>query len=137
MVSSVRQGCCALSVLIVDDDADAAESLAWILKADGHEVHVALDGPAALLTAGEFWPDVVFLDLAMPRMDGFEVASRLQQQAGIKTKPLLIAISGYARDIDRVQAHAQGFLFHFVKPAEPALIQALLHTFAEQRAAQL
>jgi len=128
----VRQGCRALSILIVDDDADAAESLAWILQADGHDVHVALDGPAALLSATEFWPDVVFLDLAMPRMDGYRVASLLQEQAGAKPKPLLIAVSGYGADADRLQSNAHGFQFHFVKPAEPALIQALLRVYAER-----
>jgi two-component system CheB/CheR fusion protein len=133
MSTGVRQGCRALNVLIVDDDADAAESLAWILKGDGHEVHVALDGPSALRSAADSWPDVAFLDLAMPGMDGYRVASLLQQQAGTRSLPLFIAVSGYGTDSDRMRSHAHGFLFHFLKPAEPAIIQALLQSYAEQR----
>src|SRR5262249_2694853 len=83
-------------VLIVDDNADAAESLAMLLRSAGHQVMTAHDGPAALKTAEAVRPDAVLLDIGLPRMDGYEVARRLRGQLGL-TEALLVAVTGYGQ----------------------------------------
>ncbi len=102
-------------VLIVDDDADNGEMMRSVLAARGHQVRVALDGPQALEMARAEVPSVVFLDLGMPGMDGFEVARRIRQLAGCQAVPL-VAVSGYARESDRQQALDAGFSDHLPKP---------------------
>jgi two-component system CheB/CheR fusion protein len=115
----------SLRVLVVDDNVDAATTLASLLEKDGHDVRRAHDGPGALLEADAFCPDAVVLDLGLPGMDGFEVARRLRLRA-TDTKPLLVAVSGYGRDEDRRRARVAGFDHHLIKPAElSALRQAL------------
>jgi signal transduction histidine kinase/CheY-like chemotaxis protein len=112
-------------VLAVDDNVDAVESLAVLLSLQGHEVRTAHDGPAALETALAFRPEVVFLDIGLPGIDGYEVARRLRAQEGLKTA-LLVAVTGYGQEEDRHQAGEAGFDAHVVKPADPAVLQALL-----------
>jgi two-component system CheB/CheR fusion protein len=102
-------------ILVVDDEKDAAELLAELLARHGHESRVALDGPSAVEAARTFQPDVVLLDLGLPRMDGYEVAQRLREQQG-ETKPLLIALTGYQRDGDRIRQ--AGFDRHMIKPPD-------------------
>jgi CheY-like chemotaxis protein/two-component sensor histidine kinase len=115
----------ACRVLIVDDNADAAECLAVLLGTQGHEVRTAQDGPAALRTAEAFRPEVVFLDLGLPGMDGFEVARQLRRQA--ESRPMrLLALTGYAHEEDRRRAREAGFDAHLVKPADLATLQQLL-----------
>jgi signal transduction histidine kinase len=112
-------------VLVVDDNLDAAESLAMLLKVEGHEVRTASDGPAALDVAATFRPEVVFLDLGLPRMDGYEVARRLRAQpnaAGV----LLVALTGYGQEEDRRRSEEAGFDAHLIKPADPEAVQQLL-----------
>jgi PAS domain S-box-containing protein len=112
-------------VLLVDDHADTAESLAMVLKAEGHEVRTAPDGATALEVAGAYRPEVVLLDIGLPRMDGYEVARRLRAQAG-PTRVLLIALTGYGQEEDRRRAAAAGFDAHLVKPADLTTLRALL-----------
>jgi CheY-like chemotaxis protein len=112
-------------VLIVDDNVDAAEMLALWLRTEGHEVCTAHDGARALQEAQAFGPEVVFLDIGLPRMDGYEVARQLRQLAGPK-RPLLVALTGYGQDEDRRRAEEAGFNAHLVKPADPAALQELL-----------
>src|SRR5262249_10897416 len=103
-------------VLVVDDNVDAAETLASLLRLEGHKVRVAYDGTTALAAAAES-TDIVILDLGMPLMDGFEVARRLRKR--LKTKDcLLVAISGWARENDRRRCCQAGFDGHLPKPVE-------------------
>jgi PAS domain S-box-containing protein len=119
-----RRAAAPRRVLIVDDNVDAAEMLALLLQTEGHEVRTAHDGPAALRSAETFNPEVVFLDIGLPRMDGYEVARLLRRQ---ERKPaLLVALTGYGRDEDRRRAEEAGFDAHLVKPADPAALQGLL-----------
>jgi PAS domain S-box-containing protein len=112
-------------VLVVDDNADAAESLAVLLRLEGHEVRTAHDGPAALEAARGFRPEVVVLDIGLPRMDGYEVARRLRAEAGL-ADALMVALTGYGQEEDRRRAEAAGFDAHLIKPADPAALQGIL-----------
>jgi two-component system CheB/CheR fusion protein len=112
-------------VLVVDDNADAAECLAWVLRARGHEVCTAHDGVAALEAARGSRPEVVLLDIGLPRMDGYEVARRLRREPGLE-KVLLVALTGYGHEDDRRRSRAAGFDHHLVKPADPAELTRLL-----------
>ncbi len=111
-------------ILVVDDNRDAAEMLAEILRARGHAVEVAFDGPSGLERAATFSPELVFLDLGLPVMDGFEVARRLRQMpfaADLK----LVAITGYGQESHRAATAAAGFDHHLVKPVDPEVTLAL------------
>jgi CheY-like chemotaxis protein len=112
-------------VLVVDDNADAAESLAVLLRLEGHEVCTAHDGAAALEAARGFRPEVVVLDIGLPRMDGYQVARRLRAEVGL-TEALVVALTGYGQEEDRRRAEQAGFDAHLVKPADPVVLQGLL-----------
>jgi CheY-like chemotaxis protein len=114
-------------ILVVDDNVDAAESLAMLLGHMGQDVRVAHDGLAALKTVQVFRPQLVFLDLGMPGMDGFEVARRVRKQFG-REKPVLIALTGWGQDEDRRRTRESGFDDHLVKPVEPQTLQQVLLT---------
>lgn len=105
------------SILIVDDNIDAAESLGEFLKASGHKVHVAHDGPRAIKEAARVRPEVVILDIGMPTMDGYQVAQCLRMELEL-TSSLLVAVTGYAQERDRVSAEKAGFDYHFAKPLD-------------------
>lgn len=114
-------------ILVVDDNADAAHSLALILRSHGHEVAEAHDGPSALAEAQQFQPNVVVLDIGLPQMDGYEVARRLREQ--FFGRPLrLIAMTGYGQEEDRRRSVAAGFDCHLVKPVDPHELERLLTT---------
>jgi PAS domain S-box-containing protein len=115
----------ARRVLVVDDSPDAADSLALWLKIEGHEVRTAPDGPTALEAAAAFRPEVIFLDIGLPRMDGYEVARRLRGQLGLRDATL-IAVTGYGQEEDRRRAEEAGFDAHLVKPADPEALERLL-----------
>jgi PAS domain S-box-containing protein len=112
-------------VLVVDDSRDAVESLSLLLKLEGHEIQSAHDGPAALEAARRFRPQVIFLDIGLPGMDGYQVASRLRQQPELDGA-LLVALTGYGHADDRRRAEAAGFHAHLVKPADPEVLHRLL-----------
>jgi CheY-like chemotaxis protein len=112
-------------ILVVDDNADSADSLALLLGIWDHDVQTANDGPAAVRAAEKFRPDVVFLDLGLPRMNGFEVARELRKLPGL-AGVALVALSGYGREEDRKQTRQAGFVQHLVKPVDPDEIKALL-----------
>jgi CheY-like chemotaxis protein len=86
---------------------------------------VAYDGPTALLVARVFRPQVVLLDLGMPRMNGYEVARRLRHKPGLRPARL-VAVTGWGQDADRRRSAAAGFDYHLVKPVEPSIAQTLL-----------
>jgi len=113
------------SVLVVDNNRDAADSLALLLRLIGQEVRTAYDGPTALDLARERPPDVVLLDIGMPGMDGLEVARRLRQDLGLK-QALLVALTGYGREEDRQRSQEAGFNAHMVKPADVRALESLL-----------
>jgi CheY-like chemotaxis protein len=112
-------------VLVVDDNADAAESLALLLRLSGHQVETAHDGPAALAAARVHRPEVVLLDLGLPGMDGYEVARRLRAET-VADDIFLVALTGYGREEDRRRSHAAGFHRHLVKPVAQADLHDLL-----------
>jgi CheY-like chemotaxis protein len=112
-------------LLVVDDNKDAAVSLAMLLRLQGHEVRVAHDGPSALELATSYHPDMVFLDIGMPGMDGYEVARRLRQQPGLENT-VLAALSGWRQQEDRRRSKEAGFNHHLVKPLEPKALDELL-----------
>jgi CheY-like chemotaxis protein len=118
-----------VNVLVVDDNPDAAESLALVLGRAGHAVRVAGDGLAALDAAREARPDVVLLDLGMPGMNGFEAARRLREDPAARPA-LLVAVTGWASDDDRRRTQAAGFAHHLTKPADPEQVLALVGEFA-------
>jgi CheY-like chemotaxis protein/two-component sensor histidine kinase len=105
-------------VLVVDDNVDSAESLVTLLRMFGHEVQMAHDGIAAVETAARFRPDVVLLDIGLPRLNGYEVAQRIRQEPwgpGV----VLIALTGWGQEEDRRRSKDAGFNFHLVKPVDP------------------
>ncbi|WP_439627070.1 PAS domain S-box protein [Gemmata sp.] len=112
-------------LLIVDDNRDAADSLAVLLELQGHEVRVAHNGPAALEVTKGYRPDVVFLDIGMPGMDGYEVARRLRQQPGLENV-VLAALTGWGQKEDRRRTADAGFNHHLVKPPEPKAVAGVL-----------
>ncbi|MEJ7929982.1 response regulator [Ramlibacter sp. AN1015] len=121
-----RAGTGGLNVLVVDDNEDAAESLATILQMDGHVARVAHDGQQALALAREFGPQVVFLDIGMPGMDGYQVARTLGQQHPGASRPVLVALTGWGAPDDLARARDAGFDHHLTKPAEIADVERLL-----------
>src|SRR3954469_13716392 len=114
-----------LRVLVVEDLADASETLAMLLRLEGHDVWVAADGPAALRLAGECDPDVVLLDICLPGFDGWEVARRLRGQP-LRKRPLLVAVTGYGRECDQQCSAEAGIDLHLVKPVDPEALLGLL-----------
>ncbi|HQZ69245.1 MAG TPA: ATP-binding protein, partial [Planctomycetaceae bacterium] len=121
----------ALKVLVVDDNVDTVLSFSMLLKAAGHDVRTAHDGPAAILAAVDYRPDVVLLDIGLPGLNGFEVAKRLRQDPAFK-KVVLIALTGYGQDSDRLTSLQAGFNHHLVKPARLAQLQQILATVSKQ-----
>jgi two-component system CheB/CheR fusion protein len=115
-------------VLVIDDYQDSADSLAMVLRLNGHEVDIAQDGASGLESADANWPDVVILDIALPTMDGFEIAKRLKSKSTGKSKPLLIAVTGYGDDALMLRCKAEGFDRHILKPAD---LNDLLKSIAE------
>jgi signal transduction histidine kinase/CheY-like chemotaxis protein len=112
-------------LMVVDDNQDAANSLATLLRLQGHEVRVAYTGAAALETALDHRPDVAFLDIGMPGMDGYEVARRLRRQPGLEGV-LLAALTGWGQKEDRRRTADAGFDHHLVKPPDPRALEGVL-----------
>lgn len=118
-----------LRVLVVDDNRDAAESLAMFLEHRGYVVSTAFDGPSALNKAAEAVPDVAILDLGMPGMSGHDLARELARR--FASPPLLVALTGWASALDREVTQAAGFQHHLTKPVDSTL---LLHLLSETAA---
>ena len=115
----------ALTIMVVDDNVDAAQMLATMLEMDGHQVPVAFDGPSALETAERQVIDVFILDLGLPGMSGSELARTLRSMPKTRNA-LLIALTGYGRASDLEETAAAGFDHHLIKPVEFATLRALL-----------
>src|SRR4051794_34336665 len=119
-----------LSVLVVEDDADAAATYAAILGLSGHRPRVARDGGEALRHAAEDSPDVVLLDIGLPDLNGYRVAEQLRGELREKP-PFIVAVSGYGADRDRQRAREAGIDLHLTKPADPEALLDLLSRFAD------
>ena len=112
-------------LLIADDNQDSADSLAMLLRMEGHEVAVAHDGPGALAAVARFKPEFVLLDIGMPGLNGYEVAQRIRESD--PSSPVkLIAVTGWGQHSDKARARASGFDHHFTKPVEPERLMELL-----------
>lgn len=116
-------------ILVVDDNPDTTATLALILERTGHHVFVAHDGLEAVHAAAAFRPDVVLLDIGLPKMNGFEVAQRIRQQRG-NQKMALVAVTGWGQQEDRRRAMEAGFDHHLTKPVELATLMQLLASFS-------
>ncbi|HYO12051.1 MAG TPA: ATP-binding protein [Thermoanaerobaculia bacterium] len=114
-----------LKVLVVEDNIDAAESLATLLRLWNHEVTVVHDGRSALDAARDQHPEVVLLDIGLPGLDGYQVARHLREDVGLD-HALLVAMTGYGQPEDRRRSHEAGIHHHFVKPVEPMVLRNLL-----------
>jgi CheY-like chemotaxis protein/two-component sensor histidine kinase len=112
-------------VLIVDDNEDTVTSLSIMLRILGHEVHSARDGLQALEAANSFRPDVVLLDIALPKMNGYEVARRIRQESWGKNMKL-VALTGLGQEEDKRRSIEAGFDHHLTKPMEPTALEVLL-----------
>jgi CheY-like chemotaxis protein len=111
-------------VLVADDNADAAEMMRLMLGLSGHEVKVATDGSHAVAVAEAFQPQIAFLDIGMPHMDGYEAARRIREALG--NRVTLVALTGWGQDEDRQRSHSAGFDHHLTKPPEPGALERLI-----------
>jgi len=111
-------------ILVVDDSVDSAETLGELLRIWGHEVRLAHDGPGAVEAAREYLPEVILLDIGLPGMDGFAVATQLRKEK-IGGR-MLVALTGYGEQQDRKRTQEVGFDHHLVKPIDPDTLQKLL-----------
>ena len=123
--AAAAPGAGAVRILVVDDNEDGAEMLADALIGKGYDTRVAHDAPAALRVAAEFSPDVAFLDLGLPVMDGYELAAHLRELPGLAGLRL-IAVTGYGQESDRRRTRDAGFHGHLVKPVDIDAIEATL-----------
>ena len=121
--SERRQG--PMRILVVEDNRDAADSFRLLLEISGHEVQLAHDGKEGVRIAEMFRPDVAFLDIGLPEIDGFEVARRIREIPALK-RTVLVALSGYGREEDKEKARAAGFDEHMTKPVEYKKIAGFL-----------
>ena len=108
-------------VFVVDDNRDAADTLAMLLEMEGYDVRVEYDGDDAMRAADEFHPDVALLDIGLPGKDGYEIARHIREDHD-SDDVMLIAITGYASEDDVRRARAAGFDYHFGKPANLAAV---------------
>jgi signal transduction histidine kinase len=114
-----------LRILVVEDSETVAEMMVILLKLWGHDVRCASDGPAALVAARTYQPNVVLLDIGLPGMNGYDVARQLRHEAG-HNAPLIAAVTGYGQEEDRRRSREAGFDQHMVKPINPEALQKLL-----------
>ena len=115
--TTANAACAGASVLVVDDNIDSAETLAAFLRMSGHEVRTAYDGPAALAVVSEWRPDMVLLDIGLPQMDGYQVASVMRQNPKLQGL-VIVALTGYGNEADHIRSQTAGFDHHLVKPAD-------------------
>jgi CheY-like chemotaxis protein len=114
-----------LRILVVDDSEDAAHTLATLLEISGYEMHIAHDGEQALAVAESCRPDVVLLDIGMPKLNGYEVCRRFRELDWGR-RMIVIALTGWGQDQDRQRTADAGFNHHLVKPADPAALLQML-----------
>jgi CheY-like chemotaxis protein len=110
-------------VLVADDNADAAEMMRLMLGLTGHDVRVAEDGIGAVEVARAFEPDIAFLDIGMPRMDGYEAARRIR---ALGRRIMLVALTGWGQDEDKLRSREAGFDHHLTKPPDREVLERLI-----------
>jgi two-component system CheB/CheR fusion protein len=132
MPAEGRQPGSSLRVLVVEDHADVRESLALVVRMNGHAVSQVGDGEAALALVQEQPPDVAFLDIGLPGMSGNDLARHLRKLP-LPRKPCLVAVTAYDQPEDRARSHAAGFALHLVKPVEPRVLESVLRAVAHLR----
>jgi len=115
----------ARRVLVVDDNVDSAESLAMLLRLGGHEIETAYDGFQAVAAAERFLPDLILLDIGLPGMDGYEVATRIRESSAGR-ELVLIAVTGWGQEEDRRRSREAGFDAHLTKPVDMAALVRLI-----------
>jgi signal transduction histidine kinase/CheY-like chemotaxis protein len=121
-------------VLVVDDNADSAQTLAMVLDVMGHQTRLANDGLEAVRIAQEFQPDIVLLDIGMPRLNGYEACRQIREQAWA-TAVIIIAVTGWGQDDDRRRSKEAGFDLHLVKPLDPLVVERMMRDLAPGTAA--
>jgi signal transduction histidine kinase/ActR/RegA family two-component response regulator len=121
-------------VLIADDNPDTGEMMKLMLTLQGHQVRVALDGVDAVALAATFAPQIAFLDIGMPRMDGYEAARRIRALAG--SGVLLVALTGWGQDEDKRRSREAGFDYHLTKPPDPEVLDRLIAGCAKSRSGE-
>jgi CheY-like chemotaxis protein len=119
-------------VLVVDDNHDNAESLAMLVQVMGHEAATAHDGMAAIEAVDRFRPDLILLDIGLPKLDGFEVAEQLRARPDGDAL-FLVAITGWARDEEKQRAKSVGFDEHMTKPVDPNRLETLIRSICARR----
>jgi PAS domain S-box-containing protein len=112
-------------ILVVDDNVDAAVTITALLKAWGHEVQTAYNGPAALEKVGTFRPEIILLDIGLPGMSGYDVAKNLRAEPAAQGV-IIAALTGYGQDSDRQRSWEAGFDYHLTKPPDPTILESLL-----------
>lgn len=123
--SPVKSASQRFRILVVDDNHDSALSLAMMLSIMGHDTRTAHDGESAVETAESFLPEVVLLDIGLPKLNGYEVAQRIREQPWGRSM-FLIAVTGWGQEEDRQRSSEVGLNVHMVKPVEPAALERLL-----------
>jgi CheY-like chemotaxis protein len=122
-VAQQKQG--GRRIIVADDDLDTVEAMALLLRAIGHQVEVATSGPAVLELAGRTRPDIIFLDIGMPGMDGWELARRLRERLGTDAVRI-VAVTGFGAKEDYLRSRKAGFDAHVQKPVDMALLHSIL-----------
>ena len=110
---------------MVDDNRDGADSLAMMLRVLGNDTRTAYDGEEAVAASAEYLPDVVLLDIGMPKLNGYDACRRIREQPGGKDV-IVIAQTGWGQEEDRARSRAAGFDHHMVKPLDPVAVTTLL-----------
>ena len=123
-----------LRILVVDDNRDAAGMLAMVLQFGGHETHMAHDGVEAVEATTKLQPDVILLDIGLPRLNGYEAARKIREQQEQPGRPMLVALTGWGQDEDRCRSEEAGFDAHLVKPVDEAALGKLLDDLCASRA---
>ncbi len=129
-------GAGALRILVVDDNVDAAETLQALLEMSGHLVTAVHDGAAALAQAAATAPDIVFLDIGLPDMTGYDAAAALRRIDGM-TGLTLVALTGWGAEQDRLRSSEAGFDHHLTKPADFAIVEGLIRDVAARKSAHI
>ena len=123
----MAQGTKTLRILVVDDNVDAADMLALVVSGEGHDVWTAYNGQSGFDLASRQRPDIVFLDIGLPILDGFEVARRIRADAMLRGT-FIVAITAYTSAGDKAKAVAAGFDLYLTKPVESGNLEMVMRT---------
>jgi PAS domain S-box-containing protein len=130
VANDLRRSSGAMKILIADDNKDAADSIGMLLRANGHDVQVVYNGVDAVTSANSMQPDVIVLDIGMPKLNGYDAARQIRQQAWAG-RAILVALSGWGQPDDRLRAQEAGFDQHLTKPIDADALETTLHTLSD------